>query len=85
MNISEAIEVFDKSAERTKPNVQTEAWSVIREKLDELAVAEMDRDYYRAIVYGTWPDADKIIEGLRSKREPNVWEWSKKPRVEVIR
>lgn len=33
MTLDEAIAVFDKSADRTRPNAQTEAWAVIRAEL----------------------------------------------------
>lgn len=36
MKVDEAIGVFDKSAERTRPNAQTEAWAVIRDELTSL-------------------------------------------------
>jgi hypothetical protein len=32
---------------------------------EALNQAEMDRDYYKAIVYGTWPDADGLIQTAR--------------------
>jgi hypothetical protein len=32
---------------------------------DQLNGAEFDADYYRAIVEGTWPDADKVIHQSR--------------------
>ena len=36
---------------------------------DAHAQAEMDRDYYRALVLGTWPDADAVIAGARAKMQ----------------
>lgn len=33
MTLADAIAVFDKSADRTRPNAQTEAWAVIRAEL----------------------------------------------------
>lgn len=27
--------------------------------------AEMDKEYYRSVVYGTWPDADELIQTAR--------------------
>jgi hypothetical protein len=30
---------------------------------------EMDRDYYRAIVDGSWPNADEVIHQRRTKKE----------------
>ena len=33
IDLQAAIAVFDKSADRTRPNVQTEAWAVIRAEL----------------------------------------------------
>lgn len=54
MNLDEAIAVFDKSAERTRPNQQTEAWTVIRAAIalmrGQSEVAEFDRGYVKGYV-----------------------------------
>jgi len=34
----------------------------------EFIHAEMDRDYYRAIVKGDWPDGDQIISSYRERK-----------------
>ena len=35
---------------------------------DHLLEAEHERDYYKVIVDGTWPNADEVIKHIRSKR-----------------
>ena len=35
--------------------------------MNRLLHAEMDRDYYKSIIEGTWPDADKVIAAARAK------------------
>lgn len=35
---------------------------------DQLEEIETDRDYYRVIVDGTWPNADEVIKHIRSKK-----------------
>lgn len=35
--------------------------------LDTLDNVEMDRDYYRAILDGSWPDADRVLAGFRAR------------------
>lgn len=51
MNVDEAIAVFDKSAERTRPNAQTEAWEVLRAHIAALTArleaAEGDSRRYK--------------------------------------
>jgi hypothetical protein len=39
-----------------------------RAMYDQLLEVEHDRDYYRVIVDGTWPNADEVIKHIRSKR-----------------
>ena len=43
----------------------------VKETLDKFSVlflsTEEDRDYYKSIVDGTWPEADKVIEFVRTK------------------
>ena len=34
--------------------------------------AEMDKDYYKAIVDGQWPNADELIQKRRNKGKNNV-------------
>ena len=38
---------------------------------DMLIHTEFDRDYYKAIIDGTWPEADKMIMKYRNKRSQN--------------
>lgn len=35
---------------------------------DQLEEIETDRDYYRVIVDGTWPNADEVIKHIRSRK-----------------
>ena len=35
---------------------------------DQLLEIEHERDYYKVIVDGTWPNADEVIKHIRSKR-----------------
>ncbi len=35
---------------------------------DMLIHAEFDRDYYKAVIDGTWPEADTLIQKYRNKR-----------------
>lgn len=44
------------------PESEREFWSNI---YSDLFHVEVDRDYYKAIVEGTWPDADQIINRHR--------------------
>lgn len=46
------------------PDAEREYWSGI---FMDLEGAELDRDVNRAVIDGSWPDADKIIEGARAK------------------
>jgi hypothetical protein len=39
-----------------------------RAMYDQLLEVEMNRDYYKVIVDGTWPNADEVIKHIRSKR-----------------
>jgi len=46
-----------------------EMYAFLLELAEELAHVEMDRDYYKSIVEGSWPQADKIIENARKRRK----------------
>jgi hypothetical protein len=35
---------------------------------DRIAELELDRDYYRALVLGAWPDADAVIASARTRQ-----------------
>jgi hypothetical protein len=39
---------------------------------DMLIHSEMDRDYYKAIVDGQWPNADELIQKRRNKGKNDV-------------
>ena len=39
---------------------------------DMLIHAEMDRDYYKSIVDGQWPNADELIQKRRNKGKNDV-------------
>lgn len=39
-----------------------------RDLFSDLYSVEMDRDYYRAIVEGSWPTADEIIRKHRERK-----------------
>lgn len=39
-----------------------------RAMYDQLLEIEMNRDYYKVIVDGTWPNADEVIKHIRSKK-----------------
>lgn len=44
------------------PEQEREFWSNMYEYLCE---TEADRDYYKAVVEGTWPTADEVIKNHR--------------------
>lgn len=46
------------------PEQEREFWSNLYNHLFDI---EVDRDYYKAIVDGTWPNADQIIGHYRQK------------------
>ena len=48
--------------------VPVEHQEYFRAMYDQLMEIEMDRDYYRVIVDGTWPNADEVIKHIRSKK-----------------
>lgn len=39
---------------------------------DALLEAEEDRCYYRALLDGSWPDADKVIENWRKRKNNDI-------------
>jgi hypothetical protein len=47
------------------PAQDKEFWKAI---FDRLFNVENDRDYYKAVVEGTWPNADKVIHDHRSAK-----------------
>lgn len=49
------------------PEQEREFWSRLHEGLFE---TEADLEYYKAIVDGTWPNADEVIANHRKKHEP---------------
>lgn len=36
---------------------------------NEMEQAETDRDYYKVIVDGTWPNADEVIKHVRTSKK----------------
>ncbi len=44
----------------------------VKETLEKFSAlyfnVEGDRAYYKSIVYGTWPEADKVIKYIRTKK-----------------
>lgn len=40
-----------------------------RAMYDQLLEAEMDRDYHKVIVDGTWPNADEVIKHIRTAKQ----------------
>lgn len=58
MELTEAIAVFDKSAERTRPNTQTEAWKVIRATLTAAGAAPGG---WQAALVNEWESAAKDL------------------------
>lgn len=34
---------------------------------DDLTHAELDRDYYHAVLDGSWPSADEVLKSMRAK------------------
>lgn len=47
------------------PEDQRAFWE---EMYDILIHAELDRDHYRAVIDGSWPDADEFIQRVRTHR-----------------
>lgn len=47
------------------PEDQRTFWE---EMYDALVHAEFDRDYYRSVIDGSWPNADLVIERVRTHR-----------------
>lgn len=50
--------------------IETDDQAFFQDLADRWLEAEMDRDYYRAIVKNQWPDGDKILARYRCM--PNV-------------
>ena len=48
-------------------DVPAEHQEYFRAMYDQLIEVEMDRDYYKVVVNGTWPYADEVIKHIRSK------------------
>lgn len=48
-------------------NVSSESRQFFEQLYDAFLETEMDRDYYKVIVDGTWPNADEVIKHVRSK------------------
>jgi hypothetical protein len=77
LTVDEAIAVFDKSASRTTPNAQTEAWTVIRAELEKLRqrCEELEEENERASALARqiktdWMPANERISGeLKLARE----------------
>jgi hypothetical protein len=64
MNLAAAIAVFDKSADRTRPNAQTEAWAVIRAELMRVMGAPVAIMDSAGCLYGD----DRRIGDLKNAR-----------------
>ena len=47
------------------PEDQRAFWE---EMYDALVHAEFDRDYYRSVIDGSWPNSDLVIERVRTHR-----------------
>ncbi len=59
--------VYDKHISLIKgAGLEDETIDFIKGQYSDLNHVEMDRDYYKAILYGTWPNADEIIHRLRN-------------------
>ncbi len=48
-------------------NVSSDSRYFFEQLYDAFLETEMDRDYYKVIVDGTWPNADEVIKHVRSK------------------
>lgn len=63
-----AICIRSRSFEDRIQGVPIEHQEYFRAMYDQLMEIEMDRDYYKVIVDGTWPNADEVIKHVRSKQ-----------------
>lgn len=75
IDLQAAIAVFDKSADRTRPNAQTEAWAVIRAELMRVMGAPVCSLEYigPGLLYvGSPPDYDfpETLSGQRARLVP---------------
>lgn len=46
--------------------------SQFMELYDKYVMADMDRDYYKAIVFGLWPSCDDVIRACRAKQRQST-------------
>jgi len=60
--------LLKKFSNQLKDTGLSDAINFMHDILDDALHAEMDRDYYYAILDGSWSEADDIIEHIRSKR-----------------
>lgn len=56
-----------KTRAETAEAALAQSQAALRKKDNLIANVEADRDYYRAIVLGTWPDADALIAMMRAR------------------
>lgn len=62
----------NKAFEKHLQDVDEKSRSFFMNLYDSFLEIEMDRDYYKVIVDGTWPNADDVIKHVRAKKAQNA-------------